>query len=79
LSCTKILFFEIPVNYQLNHLPKANLIRKTFYENFPESKYKYIPMPDSEQFITSDGVHLTQDEALTYTIYLKEKMKNYFH
>ncbi len=73
-----VVFFEMPLNNQLNILPRACLIRKTFYEIFPESKYKYISMPDSEKFVTSDGVHLTGEEAVIYTMYLKEKMKNYF-
>jgi hypothetical protein len=74
----KVIFFEMPVNYQLNNLPRANLIRKTFYEYFPKSSYKYISIPEFEKFVTSDGVHLSGDEAKIYTMYLKRNMENYF-
>jgi hypothetical protein len=73
---TRIVFFEMPVNKQLKQLPKAKMIRETFYNKFPEGKYMYIPMPDSIAFKTTDGVHLDEQEALTYTRYLKSKIKN---
>ncbi|MFL5746465.1 MAG: hypothetical protein ACJ751_17440, partial [Niastella sp.] len=72
----KVTFFEMPVNSQLLNLPKANVIRNTFYKNFPESKYSYIPLPDSLKFTTTDGLHLTPEEAARYTSYLKNEIKN---
>ncbi|MBC7888295.1 MAG: hypothetical protein H7Z13_10410 [Ferruginibacter sp.] len=70
----KIIFFEMPVNYQLNQLPKAKLIRATFYKYFPTPKYTYIPIPDGVKYQTTDGVHLGRAEALEYTSYLKSKL-----
>ncbi|MDB5280365.1 MAG: hypothetical protein JWR61_5320 [Ferruginibacter sp.] len=68
------VFYEMPVAEELNNLPRAKLVRQTFYMNFPASKYEYIPIPDSGKFETSDGLHLNKDGALKYTIYLKSKL-----
>jgi hypothetical protein len=76
---TTVVFFEMPVNSKLNYLPKAKIIRDTFYSRFPKSKYQYIPIPDSLSFKTTDGVHLDEHEAMTYTSYLKLKMTNHLH
>jgi hypothetical protein len=71
-----IVFFEMPVNSKLVNLPKANIIRQTFYENFPESKFNYIPLQDSVTYKTTDGVHLNSNEAVEYTRYFRQNMKN---
>lgn len=72
-----IVFFEIPVNSKLNNLPRAKTIRSAFYSSFPSSIYNYISIPDSCKFETTDGLHLNEDEALRYTMYLKSKLFNY--
>ncbi len=72
-----IVFFEIPVNSKLNNLPRAKTIRTAFYNNFPSSTYTYISMPDSLKFETTDGLHLNEDEALKYTMYLRSKLSKY--
>jgi hypothetical protein len=71
---SSIIFFEMPVNEQLCDLPRPRVIRKFFNEYFPPSKYKYIEMPDCRDYTTTDGVHLSEDEALRYTTYFKSKI-----
>ena len=71
-----ITFFEMPVNRQLEGLPRAKLIRNFIKLNFPSSKYTFIAPPDSIAFHTTDGIHLGKHEALQYTLYLKSKSKN---
>jgi hypothetical protein len=73
-----IIFFEMPVNYQLENLPGAKIVRETFFKEFPQTKYSYTLLPDSLKCETTDGVHLRSDEAIKYTIYFKSKNKNYF-
>jgi hypothetical protein len=73
----KIIFFEIPVNSTLVDLPKPVAIRSVFYREFPATKYPYIPFAFDVNYKTTDGLHLTREEALSYTIYLRSKMKNY--
>ena len=73
-----IVFFEMPINNKLEDLPKAKVIRETFYKYFPASKYKYISLPGSFERETTDGLHLNEDEAIKYTTYLKSENKNYF-
>ncbi len=72
-----IIFFELPVNPQLEKLPYAVAIRDRFYKYFPRSKYKYVSLPDLLEPETSDGIHLKPDEALKYTIYFKDESKNF--
>jgi hypothetical protein len=74
-----VVFFEMPVNYQLNSLEMATVIRETFYEKFPAPAYEYIAFPDSVSYETTDGMHLNKQEALSYTGYLRSRMKNYLH
>jgi hypothetical protein len=65
----RVVFFEVPVNKQLCSLPLAEIIRKEFLKRFPNNKYDYVPVPDCGYYKTSDGVHLTPDEAARYTAY----------
>lgn len=71
-----VIFFEIPVNYLLNDLPKAKTIRECFYLHYPASSYTYIPIDRFTKYETTDGVHLKREEALEYTRYFRLKMKN---
>jgi hypothetical protein len=66
-----IIFFEMPVNEKLCDLVWAKAIRDNFYLYFPPSRYRYIAMPDCSDYKTTDGLHLSGDEALKYTNYFK--------
>ena len=72
-----IFFFEMPVDNKLCSLPLSVTIRETFYKNFPAKYYNYIPQPNCSEYKTTDGIHLDEESALGYTIYFKEKTKNY--
>lgn len=67
----RIIFYEIPVNHQLENLGIPVSIRQTFYNTFPASIYSYIDLPDV-QFVTSDGMHLLRNEAIYYTQYFRK-------
>jgi len=69
-----IIFFEMPVNNSINHLPATDIIRETFYKNFPFDKYHYIIQPDCKEYKTTDGIHLNQEESIKYTNYFKNKI-----
>jgi hypothetical protein len=73
-----VSFFEMPVNFKLENLPQAKVIRETFYKYFPVSKYNYVPLPNLFKVETTDGVHLNEFEAIKYTTYFKSINKNYF-
>ena len=73
---SKFVFFEMPVNDNLNYLPQAISVREAFYRYYPKSKYQYIPLPKFMQCKTTDGAHLTHSEAITYTNYFKTKLNN---
>lgn len=71
----KIVFFEMPLNPVLVELPLAKFIRNKFNEHFPTSQYSYIKLPDCSKYVTTDGLHLNDQEALIYTAYFKEELK----
>jgi hypothetical protein len=72
-----IVFFEIPLNPNLAELPLAKFIRNEFYRHFPANVNNYITMPDCSGYITTDGLHLNDSDAIKYTQYFKEEMKRY--
>jgi hypothetical protein len=69
-----VIFFEMPTNEKLSDLPQIRTIRESFYATFPPADYHYIARPQSERFVTTDGVHLTEEEAIRYTDYFKSQM-----
>jgi hypothetical protein len=73
---TKIVFFEIPIDEQLKNTKLVLAIRKYFHQYFPDSEYKYIDMPIVNDFVYSDGIHLSIQSALPYTLFLKNKLNN---
>ena len=72
-----VIFFEMPLNPKLVELPMSTGIRKWFYTLFPEKEYNYIKVPDCSGYVTTDGLHLNEQEALVYTTYFKEAVKTY--
>ncbi len=71
----RIVFFEMPVNSRLTELPKAQIIRDSFYSVFPRQQYRYMDMPESAGYRTADGIHLSRKEAIQYTRFFKEQAK----
>lgn len=69
---TEVVFYEMPVNEDLCDLILPKTIRQQMHETFPPDQYTYIPQPDCSGYQTSDGVHLTADEAERYSKYLHE-------
>lgn len=70
---SEVYFFEMPINYELTMMPASKAIRDIIRKNFGKSVFIQIP---GEKFITMDGVHLGEQEALEYTQYLKGKLPN---
>lgn len=70
-----VLFFELPVDEALMHTSTAEKNRQYFKKYFPESEYKYIALPTENNYIYSDGIHLSIASAEQYTQYLKAKIK----
>ena len=74
-----VCFFEMPVNKELINLPSATIIKSKFLSDFPQTKYTYIMVPDSANYVTGDGLHLNNESAIAYTRYFKESIKKYLH
>jgi hypothetical protein len=72
----QIVFVELPINHELVNSPRSIAIRDAFLQKFPADKFNYIQVPDSLQYKTIDGVHLTENEAELYTDFFKSKMLN---
>lgn len=75
----QIVFYEIPFDKELENTAIMQQNRKYFRQYFPEEKYKYVQLPAENNYVYSDGLHLNQESALPYTLYLKgelEKIKS---
>jgi hypothetical protein len=66
-----VIFFEMPVDRHLQELPRAKIIRQKFNEYFSDKTYRYVPFTYHENIETTDGVHLSNNEALRYTLFLR--------
>ena len=71
----KIVFFEVPIYTDHRDLPFCNAVRNAFYTKFPKSHYAYIDVPENFKVKTTDGLHLTPDEAKNYSSYLSKKIE----
>lgn len=71
----RIVFFEMPVHEKLCDLPLSVQFRKSMRKAFPPAQYRYIPQPDCRAYHTTDGVHLTEQEAIRYVAYFREQGK----
>lgn len=69
-----VVFFEVPIQHQLCGLSKPEAIRNKFYKTFPRNKYQYIDMPNCNDYITTDGLHLDKLSAEKYTYFFRDEM-----
>lgn len=70
----EVIFFEMPINPELIHLQKAASIRDRIQKDFPQ--HRFIPLPPNmDWYKTNDGVHLSREEGIAYTHYLKEQIE----
>ncbi len=69
---SNVFFFEMPLNPLLLNLERPKKVRENLYQFFPKNEYNYITLPDTIEFITTDGLHLSSSESKIYSNYLKE-------
>jgi len=69
---SKVYFFEMPINSDVEMFPLSVLVRNAILKNFPQNSF--IPAP-KQKFVTMDGVHLGYSEAQAYTTYFKNSLK----
>ena len=67
----------MPVHCSLVEHALANVTRKYHKKRFPKDNYNYIELPDCSKYETVDGVHITFDEAKSYTSYFKNETKRF--
>ncbi len=72
---TEIVFFEMPVNERVKESDNFKCTRTFFAENFPKSKYHYLPN-DESVYLTTDGQHLAYTEQIKYTDYFQKAIRN---
>jgi hypothetical protein len=71
----QVVFFEIPFDAELENTAINQQNRKYFSQYFPESEYKYVQLPPVNNYVYSDGIHLSVESALPYTLYLKNELE----
>jgi hypothetical protein len=69
---SQVIFFEMPVNQRLCNLALAKETREGFYKRFPKVQYLYIPQPECSEYKTTDGVHVSQEDAAKYSSYFRK-------
>ena len=69
-----ILFFEIPISKELENTASMLAVRRFFNAYFPKNEYQYIPRPAENDYVYSDGVHLSLGSALDYTLDLSKEL-----
>ncbi|MBD2755826.1 hypothetical protein [Spirosoma validum] len=67
----QVVFFEMPVHKKLCNLPVSISLREYMHKTFPPNRYNYIVQPDCGAYHTTDGVHLSEQEALHYLAYFQ--------
>ncbi len=70
----KIVFFEVPFDKELSNTKEVLTTRKFYYQYFPKSEYKYVDLPAENNYVFSDGIHLSLQSAPLYTAYLKNEL-----
>lgn len=65
-----IVFFFVPMNREIENGPKFVSLKKIIKQFFPEDKYRYMP-EDTTSYLTSDGIHLDGESAISYTQFFK--------
>jgi hypothetical protein len=69
----KFIFFEMPVNSSFLQLPYSKVVRSIFHEG-QFKNYKFIKVDTSYRYITSDGIHLKDNESKYFTTYLNNQI-----
>ena len=68
---TKLIFFEMPVNQEANHLKELEQTRQAVRKAFPNSRYTYLPN-DTTTYLTTDGLHLDYEGQQRYSHFFKQ-------
>jgi len=71
---TSIIFYEVPIDHRLRQTNSMVEVRKYFNDYFPKKDFRYISLPEKDNYIYTDGVHLNKESALAYTLYLKQEL-----
>lgn len=71
---TSVIFFEIPIDPELENTNSMVEVRKYYASFFPKSEFTYIPRPEANNFVYSDGIHLSKESAVKYSLYLKNEL-----
>lgn len=72
----EIIFFELPINHSLTNLPVPVALRSAIRQYFMHTGVQFVSLPDTP-YTSSDGIHLPKEEALAYTLWLRERMRNW--
>ncbi|MBT8339770.1 MAG: hypothetical protein KJP07_07130 [Desulfatitalea sp.] len=59
----KVIFFEMPIHYELVDLPYPKHLREKFFENFPKDNHIWLDHRVDKKYKSIDGVHLDPPSA----------------
>ena len=62
----RCVFVEMPIDASLIDLPLASTVRSALFEGFPPRSYRWVLPQAGRKYITTDGSHLTGEEAVDF-------------
>ena len=69
----EVIFFEMPIDKQLQNSPLANFQRNVMKDVFNDHQFKWIEPVQNTQYMTGDGIHLLEESTIAYFKYLESK------
>ena len=72
----KIIFFETPLHPKISESIKAKMIRERLAERFSDTKLVQISAAELPNYQTKDGIHLDQESARKYSLFLSQQESN---
>jgi hypothetical protein len=70
---SRIILFNMPGEPGLENTVQKQQVRELMKELFPSDRFEWLSNPQ-RSWKTTDGVHLTTDDAQDYALYLKQKL-----
>lgn len=62
----RCVFVEMPTDASLTELPLAATVRTALFDAFPPARYHWIRPHEGRRYATTDGCHLTGEEAFEF-------------
>lgn len=70
----RVVLFNLPTESRLANTPRREQIRSLMRDFFPPEQFEWLPEPPSQEWTTSDGIHLVPSHAKAYAEFIKAQL-----